>query len=193
MRKRFLGTDHEKSYGGGGGEFSSSRNFFRYQILMKFFQALAWIFLRVNWRARIFFHLIFPCANFFFVLRPPPHKFSNGPSLTPDGVMNKLACVAGVWKGREGKGSCRRESNARGAQGGRENKYKHSITNVSVFRVISFTLSAIFYGSEIRHEIFLSFAPIRLSLSIEIRSTPSIPPWEFEAWSLDYRLLPVKW
>ena len=31
-----------------------------------------------------FFHLIFPCANVFFVLRPPPpppHKFSNGPSL----------------------------------------------------------------------------------------------------------------
>ena len=31
-----------------------------------------------------FFHLIFPCANIFFVLRlrpPPPHKFSNGPSL----------------------------------------------------------------------------------------------------------------
>ena len=35
-----------------------------------------------------FFHLIFPCANIFFVLRPsphppPPHKFSNGPSLMP--------------------------------------------------------------------------------------------------------------
>ena len=28
-----------------------------------------------------FFHLIFPCA-IFFVLPPPPHKFSNGPSLT---------------------------------------------------------------------------------------------------------------
>ena len=31
--------------------------------------------------AWIFFHLIFPCMNFFFVLRPPPHNFSNGPSL----------------------------------------------------------------------------------------------------------------
>ena len=32
-----------------------------------------------------FFHLIFPCANFFFlyfVPPPPPHKFCNGPSLT---------------------------------------------------------------------------------------------------------------
>ena len=30
-----------------------------------------------------FFHLIFPCAYIFFVLRPHPHthKFSNGPSL----------------------------------------------------------------------------------------------------------------
>ena len=54
-------------------------------VVIKF---LVWIFLRpyffrVNWRARIFFHFIFPCANIFFVLRPPPapatHKFSNGP------------------------------------------------------------------------------------------------------------------
>ena len=38
---------------------------------------------RVNWLAKFFFHLIFPCANFFFlyVARPPPNKFSNGPSL----------------------------------------------------------------------------------------------------------------
>ena len=79
---------------GGEGNFRAAGIFFRYQILgMNFFQALAWIFLRVNWRARIFFHLIFPCANFFFVLRPPPHKFSNGPSLrvslreSPDVVM----------------------------------------------------------------------------------------------------------
>ena len=29
-----------------------------------------------------FFHLLFPCANILFVLRPPPpRKFSNGPSL----------------------------------------------------------------------------------------------------------------
>ena len=30
------------------------------------------------------FHLIFPFANIFFVLRrpPPPHNFSNGPSVT---------------------------------------------------------------------------------------------------------------
>ena len=32
-----------------------------------------------------FLHLIFPCMNLFSVLRPPPppHNFSNGPSLTP--------------------------------------------------------------------------------------------------------------
>ena len=64
---------------GGGGEewnFRAAGIFSRY---------LAWIFVRVNWRALIFFHSIFPCANIFFVLRPPapppPDKFSNGPSL----------------------------------------------------------------------------------------------------------------
>ena len=31
--------------------------------------AVAWIFLRVNWRAWIFFHLLFPCANILFVPR----------------------------------------------------------------------------------------------------------------------------
>ena len=31
--------------------------------------------------ARIFFHEIFPCANFFLYFARPPHKFSNGPSL----------------------------------------------------------------------------------------------------------------
>ena len=71
----------------GGREFSSLRNFFRYQIpCMNFFKAIAWIFFRINWRAWIFFHLIFPCANIFFMYfvrpSPPPHKFSNGPSLT---------------------------------------------------------------------------------------------------------------
>ena len=45
-----------------------------------------------------FFHLIFPCANIFFVLRPPPHKFSNGPSLS--GVQFGLKSYAWFqnWK-----------------------------------------------------------------------------------------------
>ena len=30
-----------------------------------------------------FFHLIFPCANIFFVVRPARYKLSNGPSLRP--------------------------------------------------------------------------------------------------------------
>ena len=78
----FKGRTIRKNMGGGEGNFRAAGIFFRYQIpCMNFFQALAWIFLRVNWRARIFFHVIFPCANFFFVLRPPPYKFSNGPSL----------------------------------------------------------------------------------------------------------------
>ena len=49
---------------------------------MNFFKAVAWIFFRVNWSAWIFFQLISSCANIFFVLHPPPHKFSNGSSLS---------------------------------------------------------------------------------------------------------------
>ena len=66
--------------------------------------------------------------------------------------MNKLACV--LWQAfeKEGKGSFRREDNARGARGGREN-------NVSAFRVISFTLSGIFLwlGNSAWH--FFEFCP----------------------------------
>ena len=44
-----------ESYGAGEGNFRAAGIFFRYQIpCMNFFQVLAWIFLRVNWRARIF-------------------------------------------------------------------------------------------------------------------------------------------
>ena len=82
---------------GGEGNFRAAGIFFRYQIpCMNFFKAIAWIFFRVNWRAIIFFHLIFPCANFFFCTSPPPpppHKFSNGPCLrTWSG--NKGTCSA---------------------------------------------------------------------------------------------------
>ena len=78
------GPTIRKVMGGGGRgifeaqEFSSLSN-----SLYEFFLGHSMYIFRVNWRARIFFHLIFPSANFFFVLRtpPPPHKFSNGPSL----------------------------------------------------------------------------------------------------------------
>ena len=57
---------------------------------MNFFQSVTWIFFRINWRAWIFFHVIFPCANIFFCTSlDPPRKFSNGPSLIhrlPEGV-----------------------------------------------------------------------------------------------------------
>ena len=63
----------EKLWGGGGGEFSRRRNFFSLSnSLYEFFLGHSMYIFRVNWRARIFFHLIFPSANFFFVLRPPP-------------------------------------------------------------------------------------------------------------------------
>ena len=40
------------------------------------------IFLGLIGVHEFFFILIFPCTNIFFVLCPPPHKFSNGPSLS---------------------------------------------------------------------------------------------------------------
>ena len=68
----------EKLWGGGGGEFSSCRNFF---FVIKF---LVWIFFRPLHEyflgligvQEFFFHLIFPCANFFFCTSPaPPYVF----------------------------------------------------------------------------------------------------------------------
>ena len=51
---------------------------FTLQIL---FEAIAWIFFRINWHGWIFF-IWFPLREYLFVLcPPPPHKFSNGPSL----------------------------------------------------------------------------------------------------------------
>ena len=34
-----------------------------------------------------FFYLIFPCVNIFLYFARPPHKFSNGPFLTSNGLM----------------------------------------------------------------------------------------------------------
>ena len=55
------------------------------QICAKFVKANAGIFFLVYSACMNFFHSIFPCMNFCFVLRPPPpphaHNFSNGPSL----------------------------------------------------------------------------------------------------------------
>ena len=74
----------EKLWGGGGGGFSSRRNLFSLSnsLYELFFRPQQEYFFRINWRTRLFFHSIFPCANIFFVLRPPPaDKFSNGLSL----------------------------------------------------------------------------------------------------------------
>ena len=77
------GRTIRKVMGGRGGEFSRSRNFFSLSnSLYEFFLRHCMNIFSVNWRASFFFHLIFPCANIFFVLRPPLHKFSNGPSLS---------------------------------------------------------------------------------------------------------------
>ena len=57
----------------GEGNFRAAGIFFVIKFLVWiFFLAIAWIFFRVNWRARIFFHLIFPCANSFFCISPAP-------------------------------------------------------------------------------------------------------------------------
>ena len=51
---------------GGLGNFWGAGIFFRYQIPgMNFFLGRSMKIFRVNWRAWIFFHLIFPCANIF--------------------------------------------------------------------------------------------------------------------------------
>ena len=68
---------------GGRGIFEPQEFFSLSNSLYEFFfQAVAWIFFRVNWRAWIFINLILPCANIFFLyFARPLHKFSNGPSL----------------------------------------------------------------------------------------------------------------
>ena len=65
-----------------GREFSSRRNFFRYQIhCMNFFLGhstnIFWDYLA----CKNFFHLIFFLNFLYPPPPPPPHKFSNGPSL----------------------------------------------------------------------------------------------------------------
>ena len=66
------------------------RRIFEPQEFFCVIKLLVWIFFRPQHEYFLgligvheFFHLIFPCANTFFVLRPPPRPpdtFSNGPS-----------------------------------------------------------------------------------------------------------------
>ena len=78
--------------GWGGGELSSRRNFFRYQILrMNLFLGHSMnIFSGLIGVHEFFFHLIFPCANFFCTSPALPHKFSNGSSLNQSNLSIKL-------------------------------------------------------------------------------------------------------
>ena len=68
--------------GGGVGNFRVAGISFRYKIpRMNFFRPWYEYFLGLIGVHEIFFHLIFPCAKIFFVLRPlppPPYNFSNG-------------------------------------------------------------------------------------------------------------------
>ena len=83
----------------GGGEFLSRKDFFRYQIpCMNFCWPQHEYFFRINWRAWIFFHLIFPYANivFLYFAPPPPNKFSNGPSLNTSSPMTLVLYVPWV-------------------------------------------------------------------------------------------------
>ena len=91
-------------WGGGGwgwGIFESQVFFSLSNSFFEFISAVAWRFIRFNWRARILLRILLriPCANIFFVLRPPPpppHKFSTGHSLTtlmtPPLRRLKLSC-----------------------------------------------------------------------------------------------------
>ena len=89
--------------GGGGGEFSACTNFFFAHCLCRIFffrwaplheifllrvkksqldLPSAWIFFYLLLCMNFFFLGIFPCMIFFcFFPHPPPHHFSNGPSL----------------------------------------------------------------------------------------------------------------
>ena len=74
----------EKLWGGGGGEFSSRRNFFLLYIkflVWIFFRSLHKYFLGLIGVQEIFLIKFSLARIFFLVLRSPPHKFSNGPSL----------------------------------------------------------------------------------------------------------------
>ena len=75
---RFRDRPLEKLSAGvwGGGGFSSRKNCFRKQVLCM-------IIFKGYLACMIFYYyLIFPCTNFFLYFARPPHKFSNGPSLT---------------------------------------------------------------------------------------------------------------
>ena len=71
--------------GGGLGNFRAAGIFFRYQILcMNFFRPLHEYFLALT-GVHEFFSFNFPLREYIFLYfarpPPPPHKFSNGPSL----------------------------------------------------------------------------------------------------------------
>ena len=81
QKNAYLGTDHQKSYG--GGEFLSRRNFLSlsnslYEI---FFRPQLEYFLGLI-GVHEFFSFNFPWREYFFCTSPAslPHKFSNGPS-----------------------------------------------------------------------------------------------------------------
>ena len=79
----FKGWTIRKVMGGGWGIFELQEFFSLSDSLYEFFFRL-WheYFLGLIGVHEFFFHLIFPCANIFFVLHPPPpHKFSNSLSL----------------------------------------------------------------------------------------------------------------
>ena len=88
VQDRFIGSFRggplEKLWGGGG-IFEPQEFFFVIKFLeWKCFWDVAWISLRVNFRAWIFFPFNFALREYFFLYFARPHpryKFSNGPSL----------------------------------------------------------------------------------------------------------------
>ena len=77
--------------GGGGGGFLSSRNFLSFSnSLYEFFRPQHEYFLGLIGVHDFFFSFNFPLRKYFYCTLPPPHQFSNDPSLMKTGLANIL-------------------------------------------------------------------------------------------------------
>ena len=92
--RQFRDGPLEKLLGEGFENFQAAGIFFVIKFRVWIFLGRSMNIFRANWLVWIFFHLIFPYANIFFVLRPPPPiSFANGPSLR--GTLSATENISG--------------------------------------------------------------------------------------------------